>query len=533
MNKITCIFIFIFFTFSFLAQTKKDQKAVTKINQSAVVTPTQAPVGKTINIKHANSLSFDREKSNAKVLTGNVVCEHDGAILNCDSALIYDGESKMQASGHIVITKGDSITVTGDKLFYDGKTKLAALENNVKCVEKDMTLTTNHLTFDVGNSIANYYDGGTIVNKENTLTSKIGHYYSATKDLAFHYDVVLTNPQYTMKSDTLRYNTVTKTAFFLGPSIIMSKTDYIYCENGYYDTDKELGQFSVNALLMTSQQKLTGDSLFFDRNTKIGRAFRNVRLIDTAQKSIIFGGYAEFKEKRSEALVTINPVYARIVDNDTLFIAADTLYHRDLDSVDNFLNAYHHVKIFKTDMQAKADSASLNTKDSLLQLFRNPVLWSNRSQATAKMIKIYLGKNTVNGFKLESNSFLINQADTIDKFNQLSGRSIEGFIRNDTVRKVIILGNAEALYYVKNKASIAGLNKTTCTEINMWFKNADIDRVTLKPNVEGTVTPLKDVDPEGSKIKGFNWQYDKRPKSRWELHQKEKSEKIKPTGKKE
>lgn len=516
LNKISYILILLFFSIQLLAQTKKNTKVVPAKTPISIKTATTVP--KSINIKHANSLSFDKTKSNAQVLTGNVICEHDGAILNCDTALIYDSDSKMQASGHIVITKGDSITVTGDKLFYDGKTKLATLENNVKCVEKDMTLTTNHLTFDVGNSIANYYDGGTIVNKENTLTSKNGHYYSATKDVAFHYDVVLTNPDYIMKSDTSRYNTISKISYFLGPSIIISKTDYIYCENGWYDTEKEKAQFSKNAVLVTKEQKLTGDSLFYDRNAKIGRAFRNVRLIDTTQKSIIYGGFVEFKQKKSEALITINPVYARILDTDTLFIAADTLYHRDLDSVDNFLNAYHHVKIFKNDVQAKADSASFNTKDSLLQLFKNPVLWSNKSQATAKLIKVFIGKSTINGFKLESNSFLIQEADSIDKFNQMTGRSIEGFIKNDTIRKAVILGNAEMLYYVKNKNKIAGLNKTTCSEINLWFKNADIDRVTLKPKVVGNITPLKDVSTENTKLKGFNWQYDKRPKSRNELH---------------
>ena len=514
MTKLKYIVYLLFLVTSFLAQTKKVA--------AQTVTPKALPIAttKTITIKHANSLSFDKEKSNAQVLTGNVSCEHDGAILNCDTALIYDGESKMQASGHILITKGDSITVTGDKLFYDGKTKLATLENNVKCVEKDMVLTTNLLTFDVGNSIANYYNGGTIVNKENTLVSKNGHYYSATKDLAFHYDVVLTNPDYKMKSDTLRYNTITKTSYFLGPSIIISKTDYIYCENGWYNTEIEKAQFSVNALLVTAQQKLTGDSLFYDRNAQIGRAYRHVRLIDTAQKSIIYGGFAEFKQKKSEALITLNPIYARIIDNDTLFIAADTLYHRDIDSVDNFLNAYHHVKLFKKDLQASSDSASFNTKDSLLQLFKNPFLWSNRSQATAKLISINVGKSTINGFKLESNSFLIQQADTIDKFNQLSGRMIEGFIRQDTIRKVMVIGNSEMLYYIKNKNKIAGLNKTTCTDINMWFKSEEIDRVTLKPKVEGTITPLKEIDLENAKLKGFNWQYNSRPKSKQELHLK-------------
>lgn len=473
---------------------------------------------KTIVVKHAASLSFDKEKSNAKVLRGDVVCEHDGAILYCDTALIFDLDNTMKASGHVKITKGDSVTVTGDKLFYDGKTKIATLEGNVKCVEKDMTLTTNLLTFDVGNSVANYYNGGTIVNKENTLISKNGHYYSSNKELAFHYDVILTNPDYKMRSDTLRYNTINKTSYFLGPSIITSKTDYIYCENGWYDTDKEKGQFSKNALLMTKQQKLTGDSLAFDRNKRIGKAYRNVRLIDTAQKSIIYGGYAEYHEKNSEALVTQKPVYARVVEADTLFISADTLYHRDLDSVNNFLNAYHKVKIFKKDVQAICDSAALNTKDSLLQLFKIPVLWSNKSQASARYIKVSVGKNAIHGFTLEGNSFLIQQADSLNKYNQLSGKTIEGVIDNDTIRKVIVSGNAEVFYYPKNITQTLGLNKTTGSEIHLWFKNDEIQRATIKPKTTGVIEPLKEVDVENAKLKGFNWQYGKRPKSFADLH---------------
>lgn len=514
---------YIVFTFLLLclASTSQTKKITSKKTPKSVVTTTLVNQQKQIEIKHAAKIEFDANKSEAKILTGNVICEHDGAILTCDTALIFDNDKKMQATGHITITKGDSITVTGEKLLYDGKTKIARLDSNVKCIEKDMTLTTNHLTFDVGNSIANYYDGGTIVNKQNTLTSKNGHYYSATKELAFHYDVELVNPEYKMKSDTLRYNTTTKTSYFLGPSIIISKNDYIYCENGWYDTEKEKAQFSVNALLMTKEQKLTGDSLFYDRKARIGRGYRNVRLIDTAQKSILYGDYIEYREKKSEALVTKKALYARIVEKDTLYIAADTLYHRDIDSTNNFLNAYHHVKLFKKDLQAQADSASLNTQDSLIQLFKNPVLWSRNLQATAKLIKIFIGKSTVNGFKLEGNAFLIQQVDSlenIDKYNQLSGRSIEAFIRQDTIRKAIVSGNADIIYYPTTKNKVMGLNKTKCTEILLWFKNQDIERVTLKPETKGEVTPIKEVNLEEAKLKGFNWIYNKRPKNRRELH---------------
>lgn len=476
-----------------------------------------------ITVKNAESLSFDREKTSAKILRGNVICEHEGTLLYCDTALLFEESNRIEATGHILITKGDSIRVTGNKLFYDGKTRLASLEGNVKCVEKDMTLTTPVLTFDVANSIANYYNGGTLVNKQNTLVSKNGHYYSATKEATFHYDVVLTNPEYKMNSDTLRYRIQSKTSYFLGPSIIVSKNDYIFCENGWYDTDKERAQFSKNALLVTAQQKLRGDSLYYDRKTRTGKAYRNVSLMDTSQKSVIYGDYIEYHEQKSEALVTKKAIYARLVEGDTLFVAADTLYHRDLDSVNNFLNAYHHVKLYKKDLQARCDSATLNTKDSLIQLFKDPVLWSNRSQGTSKHMKLTLGKNEITGFELDGRAFFIQQVDSTNtqRFNQLAGKTLTGFIRNDTIRKAIVNGNAEVVYYPKNKDKTMGLNKTQASEIVMWFKQGEAERVSMRPKTTGNIDPIRDANPAEAELKGFNWMYGERPKSRFELHSKQ------------
>jgi lipopolysaccharide export system protein LptA len=501
-----CLLFFIFGSFV-CAQTKKNNTVVVKQEDKKT---------KIINVKSANSLSFDRSKSDAQILKGNVVCEHEGALLYCDSALLFSNK-RMEAGGNIRIVKGDSITVTGNKLFYDASTKLATLEGNVVCVERDMTLTTNILTFDVANSIANYYNGGTIVNKENTLKSKNGHYYSASKDLAFHYDVVLTNPDYKMNSDTLRYNTINKTAYFLGPSIIISKDDYIYCENGYYDTQNERSAFSRNALLVTKQQKLRGDSLFYDRANQVGRAFKNIQLTDTSQKSILYGNYAEFKQKNSEALVTNKAIYARIVEQDTLFIYADTLYHKDIDSTNNLMNAYHHVRLYKKDLQAVCDSASYNSMDSLMQLFYNPLLWSHRSQASGKKIKIKINDKSIKGFILENNAFLINQVDSTDKFNQMSCKNIEAFFEKDTIRKAILSENIDILYYAKDKKKFIGLNKTTCSSMNIWFKNEEVDRATLINKPKGVLNPMKEVKAEDIQLKGFNWQYDKRPKSKEDL----------------
>lgn len=501
------IYIFILavlFSLTAVAQQKKPGKG----------TPDKT---KQIEIRHAGVFRYDKGIS-AKRLIGNVICAHEGAVMNCDSAYLYDS-NKLEAFGHISIVKGDSIFVYGDKLFYDGATKLATLENNVRCIEKDMTLTTNLLTFDVTNSIANYYNGGTIVNKNNTLVSKNGHYYSSSKEVAFKHDVKLTNPEYTMRGDTLRYNTTSKTAYFLGPSIIESKSDYIYCENGWYDTENENSQFSKNAVLVTKEQKLTGDSLLYDRKKGFGRAFKNIRLIDTTNKSVIYGDYAEYLEKGSVALVTKNALYVRMFEKDSLFLTADTLYHQDVDSVNNLIKAYHHVKFYKSDLQGVCDSLGYNTTDSLMHMFYTPILWAQKGQSTAKLIDVCVGKHGIHSFALNSNAFVAQEADSLDNrmYNQITGKNINGFFKDDTIRKIVVKGNAQILYYPKSKTKVIGLSKSICSEILVWFKEGDLDKVSFVKKPENVITPIKEVNVDEARLKGFNWYNSCRPKSKQDL----------------
>jgi lipopolysaccharide export system protein LptA len=514
------VYIVIFFLLGGFIFSQTKPKEAPKQQPKTVVTKTMQTVpskGKLIEIKHAGVLRFDKG-INAKRLIGDVVCEHEGAVMKCDSAYLYENNS-MDAFGKISIVKGDSIFVYGDKLHYDGATKLATLQDNVKCIEKDMTLTTNIMTYDVANGIANYYDGGTIVNKQNTLVSKNGHYYSATKEVAFKYDVELKNKDYTMRGDTLRYNTLNKTSYFLGPTIILSKEDYIYCENGWYDTENEKSAFSKNAILVTKEQKLSGDSLLYDRKKGFGRAFNNVRLVDTTNKSVIFGDYIEYTEKGSIALITKKALYVRIFEKDSLFLTADTLFHRDIDSVHNMIQAYHHVRYYKTDLQGMCDSLGYSSVDSLMHMFYSPIVWSQNGQSTAKKINVCVGKNGIHDFLLDGNAFVIQQSDSIDNnmYQQITGKTIRGYFKNDTIRKIAVTGNSQVLYFPKQKKKISGLNRTVCSDIVIWFKEGELDRLTFIKKPESTITPIAEVNIDEARLKGFNWQISKQPKSRFDL----------------
>lgn len=471
--------------------------------------------GKIVNIK-AKRLVYDKSLGiDARRLIGDVQWETEGAVMRCDSAYMYT-DKNVEAFGHISIIKGDSIFVYGDSLRYNATTKLANLKGNVRCIEKDMTLTTSTLIYDIGNSVASYYNGGTIVNKENTLTSKNGHYYSATKDLSFHYDVVLINPDYKMSGDTLRYNTISKTSYFLGPSIITSKENYIYCENGWYDTNKEVSRFSKNAVIIYKGQKLLGDSIFYDRKKGYGRATKNVQLIDTAHKSFIVGDFAEHFEKGNKAIVTGHAIYGRTIEADTLFMSADTLFYDQPDSLHSFVKAYKHVKIFKTNLQGLCDSLTYLVHDSLMTMYNSPILWTNNGQITSKLIKITAGQSGVKYFELMNNAIVIQKVDSLDdfKFNQIEGKRMEGYFTQDTIRKLNVIGNAQIIYYVKQKANYKGVNKTICSDLTVWFNNEGVDRATFRNKPESTVFPLAEVNDEEMRLKHFVWLEKKRPKKK-------------------
>ncbi len=506
--KLVVCFV-IAFMFSGFSQTKQKPKLV------------EEKPNKLITIRHAKRLAFDQSLGlDARRLIGDVECEHEGAVMRCDSAYLFS-DKKLIAYGHISIIKGDSIFVYGDSLRYDATTKLAHMKSNVRCIEKDMTLTTNTLIYDIGSSVASYYEGGKIVNKENTLTSKNGHYYSSNKELTFHYDVVLVNPDYKMNGDTLRYNTINKTVYFIGPSIITSKENYIYCENGWYDTENEIARFSKNAVIVNEHQRLLGDSVYYNKKRGYGKATKNVRVIDTTNKSFIVGDFAEHYEKGNKAIVTGHAIYGRQIEKDTLFMSADTLFYEQPDSVHTFVKAYRHVKIFKKDLQGLCDSLTYLLHDSLMTMYNSPILWTNNGQVTAKLIKVTAGQTNVKYFELLNNAIVIQKVDSLDekKYNQIEGRKIEGFFAKDSlgeqnIRKLNVIGNAEIIYYVKQKKNYKGVNKTACSDLTVWINTEGVDRITFRNKPESTVFPLKDINDEDMRLKHFSWMENKRPKKK-------------------
>ncbi len=487
--------------------------------------------GKKVEIVHAGSLKFDKHLGNgAKRLIGDVQFKQENTLMFCDSAYFYENNS-LDAFGHIHIKQNDSINMYGDLLSYDGNTKKAVISKNVIVDKGDMHLTTDILNYDMGTSVGYYTTPAKIVNKENVLTSDNGYYYAKNNDLNFKKNVVLTNPQFVINSDTMKYNTTSKITYFLGPTTIKSKENLIYCEDGWYDTKKDLSRFSKNSYILTKEQKMFGDSLYYNRKKGIGRAIKNVVVIDTAHKMDIKGDYAIHYEFTNVSVVTGNALLTQKYEKDTLYVHADTLkaigkkdslQKKEIKSEKQLTNnqqsatnnqslfAYHKVKFFKKDLQGKCDSLYYNLSDSTMRLFGMPTLWSQENQLTADSIKLLIGSKSIKSMDLKGNSFIVSQEDSL-RFNQIRGKTMQGYFKDNNLYLVHVEGNGQTIYYAKDKQKLKAVNRADCSDLNIYLKDNKINNIVFINKPDATLYPLKQIDVKELKLKDFSWRAKDRP----------------------
>ena len=475
---------------------------------------------KKIEVLEADQLIRDQNNpryKDAHRLIGNVKCRHDNVLMFCDSASFFDKKNYLVAHGHIHVQQGDSLNLYGDSLTYDGNKKLGKLRGHIRVVEKDMRLVTDSINYDANKSIAYYRGGGEITSlkNNNVLTSRTGYYHSRSKEMFFRGDVKLKHPEYDITCDTLKYSTLKETATFLGPTVIKTKDQTIYCENGFYDTRKEKTRFIKNARIVTKEQEIFGDTIVYDRKTGKGEIFSNAKIIDTAQDLTLTGGYGNYDEINKTVLLTKNPIMIRAFEKDSLFLTGDTLYNTTDTNDRKSVFVYHHVKFYKPDFQGICDSMTYSDNDSTLRMYYNPVLWQEKNQLSADYVEVKLSGRQVKAAYLKNNSFIISQADTVG-FNQIKGRDVTAFFASDsanTLKKVKVMGNGQTIYYVGEEGKpYTGMNKTDCSDIVIYLKEKEIDKITFITQPDAVVYPMDKINPKDKFLKDFKWEKEKRPK---------------------
>ena len=151
-------------------------------------------------------------------------------------------------------------------------------------------------------------------------------------------------------------------------------------------------------------------------------------------------------------------------------------------------------------------------------MFKNPVLWSNKSQITGDTIKLLnnIETNQLDSLKVLQNAFIIDK-DSIG-FNQIKGRNLYGKFEEGDLRFVNIVGNSEVIHFVRNeKGNLIGIEKTTCSEIHFVIKDGQIQSSKFINQPDGQTYPPSQLPENARKLRGFLWREIEKPRSKHDI----------------
>ncbi|MBO2009470.1 OstA-like protein [Hymenobacter negativus] len=510
------------------------------VSRSAGTTP-PASSGSPIKLLTAGELvGGDFNGVKIRKLLTNVSFQQDDVFLYCDSAYQYLDRNQVEAFSNVRVVQNDTMTITGDHGFYDGAKRTARMTGNVVMRDPRMTLTTPALDYDLNRKSASYTETGHLTDPQNTLDSQQGFYDTNTKVFVFKRNVHLVTPDSELNNDTLRYNTVSKVATFNGPTRIKGKQGNLYAEAGTYNTKTRVSNFQKNAKIDTPNYLLGGDRLIYDEVKLYGVANGHVSLTSKKDNLVLRGDAGKYWRGLGRTkLYGGRPVVRNIgTQKDTLYMAADTLISIEArpgqTTTRNILYAFPKVQIFRGNLQGICDSLTYDRQDSIIYLNQDPVLWQAKNQLTADSIQIRSRKGKVDEMRLYANAFAVNQ-DTLLNFNQTKGRNMMAYFRDNKMRRVDVLGNAESIFYALDGDTVTtGMNRVLSANMRLLFVDSKLNKITVLTNPDAKFIPPHELKPEDERLKGYTWRAKERPTRRQVLGKQfdDRPVKRKPTKKK-
>jgi hypothetical protein len=103
------------------------------------------------------------------------------------------------------------------------------------------------------------------------------------------------------------------------------------------------------------------------------------------------------------------------------------------------------------------------------------------------------------------------------RFNQIKGRTLTGYFRENELYRINIEGNGEAIYYLIDGVELVGKNTTRSARIEIMVKDGKITEIFEYQSPEGVIYPPSLTPAGNQKLPGFNWFDAIRPKNKLDI----------------
>lgn len=203
---------------------------------------------------------------------------------------------------------------------------------------------------------------------------------------------------------------------------------------------------------------------------------------------------------------------------DTLATQTDTLAVQVDSTKIGFMTGLGNVLVFRTDIQARCDSLVYCDLDSIARLHINPMVWNEGNrQYNSDSLFVLVKDGGVDRASLQSNAFLMIQEDNT-AFDQIKGTEVMAYFDTTTaLTRFDALGDATALFYLKEEDALATVNKVACKMLSATLRNSEVERVYYYDSPKNDAYPRAQLSKQDAQMKGFNWTPQLRPAGKQDI----------------
>jgi lipopolysaccharide export system protein LptA len=178
--------------------------------------------------------------------------------------------------------------------------------------------------------------------------------------------------------------------------------------------------------------------------------------------------------------------------------------------------AHHNAKLFKSDLQAKADSMFYSYSDSTIRCYVEPIIWTQGSQLSGDTIYMQMRNKKLDNLDMFPSALIVNieKKDSIH-FNQIAGKRMKGYFRNDKLDRMYVTGNAESIYFIRDSLQVVKeMQRSLSSRMRVRFKNNSAQNVTFLIQPDHKYAGLNKFTEDERILKNFMWKPKERPISK-------------------
>ena len=195
----------------------------------------------------------------------------------------------------------------------------------------------------------------------------------------------------------------------------------------------------------------------------------------------------------------------------TTAVATDTIA---VDSTFKLIMALRNVRMFRSDAQMVCDSLISRSTDSVIHLYKSPVLWNEENQITADSMHIYSRAGRLSKALFEGHPMTVAEIDTAH-YNQVAGKEmISYFNENNELYRNDVNGNVQTIYYMQeeNSPQITMMAYIESGDMTAYLENRQLKGITYRTNPTYFFYPIDKIpEDRETKLKGFTWEAHRRP----------------------